>query len=181
MREGERERGGGEARGEGRDLCRDDGLRFEGGEIFFSSSFPESRARFSVAAKKTSPGLKHMDEILKSIRRSGKLDKVLPHPNRRRRRPSNNFLATTFSLSRKREESKKNSIFQSGARSSLSRPSPFAPKRRERVCAVCTPLGKSGRRRGRVTCDPRAFPCSHLADLQSRLFLLHWMEASAKA
>jgi hypothetical protein len=35
MREGERERGGGEARGEGRDLCRDDGLRFEGGGDFF--------------------------------------------------------------------------------------------------------------------------------------------------
>ena len=49
-----------------------------------------------------------MDEILKSIRRSGKLDKVLPHPNRRRRRPSNNFLATTFfALKEERRKQKK--------------------------------------------------------------------------
>lgn len=114
MREGERERGGGEARGEGRDLCRDDGLRFEGGGDFFSSSFPESRARFSVAAKKTSPGLNHMDEILKSIRRSGKLDKVLPHPNRRRRWPSN-ILATTFFALKEERRKQKKTLFSKAA------------------------------------------------------------------
>ena len=52
-----------------------------------------------------------MDENLKSIRRSGKLDKVLPHPNRRRRRPSKTFWLPLFSLSRKREESKKKLYF----------------------------------------------------------------------
>ena len=179
MREGERERGGDEARGEGRDLCRDDGLRFEGGGDFFSSSFPESRARFSVAAKKTSPGLNHMDEILKSIRRSGKLDKVLPHPNRRRRRPSNNFLATTF-FALKREESKKKTLFSKAALALHSlAPLPLLRRGESAFARFAPRWEKAGGEE--VTCDPRAFPCSHLADLQSRLFLLHWMEASAKA
>ena len=157
-----------------------------GGRFFFS--FRDPGRAFPSQLKKRAPGLKahgrnrRFDEA-KRKKRKAELRKVLP--SQKKKKKSNSFGRRVFFLSltffEKRNQKRKNS-FQSGARSPLSRSSPFDPQGRESSARFADSLGEIGGEQAGVACDPRAFSFqSSCADFSIRLPLSTGMEASAKA